>query len=154
MDNERIKYHACPLCNSTDIRRLTSANCTQHEIWREPLEPFITWMTCADCEHVFTDGYFTDEALNILFGTTQDRRVVGIDIEPHGITSAKMVERVVGAVGLPHDRLWLDVGFGNGSLLMTAKEFGFDVFGIDLRKQNLEDIGKFGFPLITGRCNP
>ena len=61
-----------------------------------------------------------------------------------------MVERVVQAIGLPHDRLWLDIGFGNGSLLMTAKEFGFDVFGIDLRKKNVEDIEQFGIPAYHG----
>jgi hypothetical protein len=51
---------------------------------------------------------------------------------------------------LPRDRLWLDIGFGNGSLLMTAKEFGFDVFGIDLRKKNVEDIEQFGIPAYHG----
>jgi 2-polyprenyl-3-methyl-5-hydroxy-6-metoxy-1,4-benzoquinol methylase len=61
-----------------------------------------------------------------------------------------MVERVVEASGFPNDRLWLDVGFGNGSLLMTAKEFGFEVFGIDLRKKNVEDIEKFGITAYHG----
>jgi 2-polyprenyl-3-methyl-5-hydroxy-6-metoxy-1,4-benzoquinol methylase len=61
-----------------------------------------------------------------------------------------MVERVVEAIGLPRDRLWLDIGFGNGSLLMTDKEFGFNVFGIDLRKKNVEDIEQFGIPAYHG----
>jgi SAM-dependent methyltransferase len=150
VDNERIQYHACPLCQSTDIRPLASVNCTGHEMWREPLEPSITWMNCADCEHVFTEGYFTDEALNVLFGRTLHQQTVGNDIETHRNISAKMVERVVTTFGLPYNRLWLDVGFGNGSLLMTAREFGFDVFGIDLRKQNVEDIEKFGIPAYHG----
>lgn len=108
------------------------------------------WMTCADCEHVFTEGYFTDEALNVLFGNTQDQQVVGNDIERHRLISAKMVQRVVEAIGIPNDRLWLDVGFGNGSLLMTAKEFGFEAFGIDLRKKNVEDIKAFGISAHYG----
>jgi 2-polyprenyl-3-methyl-5-hydroxy-6-metoxy-1,4-benzoquinol methylase len=144
MENERITYDACPLCQSTDIRPLTTVNCTGHEMWREPLEPTITWMKCLDCRHVFTEGYFTDAALNVLFGNTQHQQIVGSDIEFHRNISAKMVDRVAKAVGLPSNNLWLDIGFGNGSLLMTAKEFGFDVFGVDLRKQNVEDIEKFG----------
>ncbi len=119
-------------------------------MWREPLEPFITWVQCGQCRHVFTDGYFTDAALNILFGNTQEQQIVGNDIERHRNISAKMVERVVQTIGLPEDRLWLDVGFGNGSLLMTAKEFGFDVFGLDLRKRSVDEIQQFGIHAYCG----
>ena len=99
---------------------------------------------------MFTEGYFTEAALDVLFGNTQDMQVVGNDIEYHRNISAKMVQRVVEALGLPDDRLWLDIGFGNGSLLMTAKEFGFEVFGIDLRKKNVEDLQELGIPAHHG----
>ena len=111
------------------------------------------WVRCAQCEHVFTEGYFTDEALDLLFTNAQHDQVVGNDIELQRNISAKMVDRVVNTVGLPNDHLWLDVGFGSGSLLMTANEFGFDVFGVDLRKKNVEDIRDFGFPRITSPWN-
>lgn len=151
MENERIKYSACPLCNSADIRLLGRADCTGHAMWRDPLDPYISWMTCGSCGHVFTEGYFTDAALNVLFGNTQDQQIVGYEIEHHRYISAKMVERVVESLGLPNDNaLWVDVGFGNGSLLMTAKEFGFDVLGIDLRKKNVEDLEQFGIPAYHG----
>ena len=146
MENERVKYAACPLCQSADIHVYANVNCTGNSRWHEPLEPTMVWMTCANCHHVFTEGYFTDEALSVLFEGTIDEQVVGLDIEHHRYISAKMVQRVVEAVGMPDGRLWLDVGFGNGSLLMTAKEFGFDVFGIDLRKKNVEDVATFGIP--------
>jgi SAM-dependent methyltransferase len=119
-------------------------------MWREPLEPFISWLKCGQCEHIFTEGYFTDAALDVLFGDTQRRQVVGTDMELQRNTSAKMVERVVNTLGLPDGRLWLDVGFGNGSLLMTANEFGFDVFGVDLRENNVADIGNYGIPAYHG----
>jgi hypothetical protein len=61
-----------------------------------------------------------------------------------------MVERVETVIGLPRCRLWLDVGFGNGSLLMTAQEFGFQPFGIDLRKQNVDDLIGLGIPAYHG----
>jgi SAM-dependent methyltransferase len=150
LENERIIYSTCPLCESADIRPLATINCTGNPRWREPLEPFMNWVTCGQCEHIFTEGYYTDEALDVLFGNTLEQQVVGQNIKWGRDISAKMVERVLTALGLPNDRLWLDVGFGNGSLLMTAKEFGFEVFGIDLRKKNVEDIGNFGIPAYHG----
>jgi 2-polyprenyl-3-methyl-5-hydroxy-6-metoxy-1,4-benzoquinol methylase len=150
VQNERILYTACPLCDSADIRPFATVNCTGHAMWREPLEPFINWLQCGACEHIFTDGYFTAEALDVLFGSTHQQQTVGVDMEFHRRTSAEMVQRVVETIGLPDGRLWLDVGFGNGSLLMTAKEFGFEVFGVDLRKRNVEDIQEFGIPAHHG----
>jgi hypothetical protein len=151
MENERIKYAACPLCGSPDIRPLSTVNCAGHSMWQAPLEPTISWVKCGDCEHVFTDGYFTDAALEVLFSNTQPVQTVGPEhMEHQRQISARMVERVVDASGLPHDRLWLDVGFGSGSLLMTAKEFGFEVFGVDLRRQNVDEIRKFGISAHHG----
>lgn len=150
MENERTAYTACPLCRSAEIREFARVDCTGHARWRPPLEPFMTWMTCGGCGHQFTAGYFTPEALGVLFQSTNDEQIVGVGIEAQRIISAKMVERVVERVGLPDGRLWLDVGFGNGSLLLTAKEFGFGVLGIDLRQKNVEDIRTLGVPAHHG----
>ena len=150
MENERIKYAACPLCGSAEIHPLSTVDCSGHAMWRAPLERTICWMTCGSCEHVFTDGYFTDEALQFIMSNTQDSQSVGDQLEYNRHISAKMVERVVDASGSPNNRLWLDVGLGNGSLLMTAKEFGFEVLGLDLRVKNIEDMRKFGFTAYHG----
>ena len=40
---------------------------------------------------------------------------------------------------------WLDVGFGNGSLLFTAEEWGFTPVGIDLRPANVAALRALGF---------
>lgn len=150
MENERIKYDVCPLCQSADISLYGTADITGNERWREPLERTLSWMQCGNCGHIFTEGYFTAEALNILFANTHDSQIVGKDIEHHRNISAKMVARVTQELDLPDDRLWVDIGFGNGSLLMTAKEFGFDVFGVDLRKKNVEDLEAFRIPAYHG----
>jgi 2-polyprenyl-3-methyl-5-hydroxy-6-metoxy-1,4-benzoquinol methylase len=144
MDNERIRYTACPLCQSAAIRAIVKADLRGFPRWHEPLEPSMIWMKCEDCEHVFTEGYFTDEALSVVFETTNEAQIVGLDFERQRHVAAKMVERVTEVIGLPDSRLWLDVGFGSGSLLMTAKEFGFEVFGVDLRKKNVDSIAAFG----------
>lgn len=43
----------------------------------------------------------------------------------------------------------LDVGFGNGSLLLTAAEWGFRVMGLDMRPANVNALQEFG---IAGYC--
>jgi 2-polyprenyl-3-methyl-5-hydroxy-6-metoxy-1,4-benzoquinol methylase len=40
---------------------------------------------------------------------------------------------------------WLDVGFGNGSLLFTAEEWGYRPVGIDLRKDNVQALKNLGY---------
>ena len=40
--------------------------------------------------------------------------------------------------------VWLDVGFGNGSLLLTAQEYGFEPIGVDLRKDGVLALKSLG----------
>ena len=46
---------------------------------------------------------------------------------------------------------WLDVGFGNGSLLFTAEEWGFTPVGLDLRKDNVAMLKSLGY---EAHCAP
>lgn len=121
-------------------------------MWAPPLEPEMVWVTCGACDHNFTDGYYTEEALKIIFGNAPNNVSVGLDIEAWRNISAKMVERVVNKIGLPEAgrTSWIDVGFGNGSLLMTAQEFGFEPFGIDLNETGVIDIRKLGISAYYG----
>jgi SAM-dependent methyltransferase len=57
-----------------------------------------------------------------------------------------MVEKVVRHATLG---AWLDVGFGNASLLLTAQEWGFDPVGLDLRRDNVDALQKMG---IQAHC--
>ena len=159
MENERIRYKACPLCWSAEIRPFITVNYSQSQFWHEPMEPTIVWVQCGKCEHIFTEGYFTDEALNTLFTNTPVQEddfpllpppTAGDHTEWRRNVSAKMVDRVINVIGLPEDRLWIDVGFGKGSLLMTAKEFGFSVFGLDLRERQVEEIRRMGISAYAG----
>ena len=55
--------------------------------------------------------------------------------------SAKIVEKVSRHAGAG---AWLDVGFGNASLLFTAQEYGFEPVGLDLRRQNVDQLAALG----------
>lgn len=99
------------------------------------------WNSCEGCGHVFTDGYFTEEACQLIFGKTHDHQKVGGDLEKNRIVSARMIEKVLPYASEGH---WLDVGFGNGSLLFTAQEFGFSPIGIDLRADTVRVMNELG----------
>lgn len=99
-------------------------------------------MRCGDCEHVFTDGFFSDEANAVIFAKTHDYQKPGSQFEKQRYVSARIVEKVAHYV---NSGLWLDVGFGNGSLLFTAEEWGFKPIGLDMRSSSVEVMRRLGF---------
>lgn len=141
-----ILYKACPLCNSQDMKVLVQADCTRHALYNPILAPVMTWKQCAACAHVFTEGYFTDDTARVVFSKTHDNQKVGHDIERQRYVSARMVERVLPFADSGH---WLDIGFGNASLLFTAHEYGFTPVGTDLRADNVAALKQAG---IEAHC--
>jgi len=134
MQKERQIYSECPLCSGKDIVPICEADWTQHPLFAKTggqLSSLMTWVQCRNCGHQFTEGYFTTEAFSLLMAETNDGQVVNRNFEAQRAVASRMIEKV-----LPHANhgLWLDVGFGNGALLMAAKEYGFDVVGCDLRE--------------------
>jgi len=142
LGSPRIAYGSCPLCGGTDIPAIIEADCTRHAMYRQELPPTMKWHNCESCGHIFTEGYFTDDALSLLFSNTHENQVVGHDMEAQRAISAVMVARVA---RYRRDGDWLDVGFGNGSLLFTAEEFGYRPVGTDLRKQGVEMMRQLGY---------
>jgi SAM-dependent methyltransferase len=140
----RIPYEACPLCDCRDMVEVHTAVCTLHPLYKSALPPTQRWLRCGACEHVFVDGYFTEEALRVLFSGANPSQAPGYEVESTRYVSARMVESV-GALRPGREGRWLDVGFGNGSLLTTAAEFGWDVVGIDLREENVRQMRAWGF---------
>ena len=107
----------------------------------------MNWLECADCAHAFTDGYLSPEVIAVVFSQTHENQRPGYQFEAQRMISSKIVERVARFVT---DGKWLDVGFGNGSLLFTAQEWGFDPVGLDLRRESVEAMKKLG---VAAYCN-
>jgi protein O-GlcNAc transferase len=141
--NPRTLYTACPLCDGPEIPFLREADCTRHPLYSPQLPPTVRWHRCTKCQHVFTDGYFTTAATDILFGRTNANQEVGHDIERQRFVSARMVERVARHARPGRD--WLDVGAGNGSLIFTADEFGYKATALDLRRDTVTALQRLGF---------
>jgi len=163
---DRIAYDACPLCASRDFSSLRTDNCSRHPLYQQSVEgaeeknrltPFMQWCRCRACGHVFTDGYFTPEAFARLTRAVNQGQIVGADFERQRMVAARMIEKV-----LPFavSGSWLDVGFGNGALLMAAQEYGFEAVGCDLRpaavtalqavgiEAHLSDIAQLNLPRL------
>lgn len=137
----RLLYDACPLCSAPEISALRTGDCSRHPLYKPVIAPTMAWMRCAACGHVFTDGYFTDEASAEIFSATNPNQQPGAAFEKNRYLSARIVERVARYVS---DGCWLDVGFGNGSLLFTAEEWGFEPQGLDLRPSTAEGLRRLG----------
>lgn len=101
----------------------------------------MTWLRCESCSHVFTDGYFSPEVASVVFSKAHENQKPASDMERQRPISARVVERVARHVS---EGAWLDVGFGNGSLLFTAAEWGFEPVGIDLRQSSVDAMARFG----------
>jgi SAM-dependent methyltransferase len=139
---ERVLYEACPLCGSKEIAHERSADVSRYPIWKPPLSPTMNWMRCGGCDHSFADGYFTEAALEVVFDEIHPHQRPGHEVEKNRYASAPIIEKVMAHKS---GGLWLDLGFGNGSLLFTADEYGFETFGLDLRPEVVEDLQELGF---------
>jgi SAM-dependent methyltransferase len=138
----RIPFDACPLCRGQTIKILCHADCSGHPLYNQIIPRVMNWMRCDDCTHVFTDGYFPPDLLNTIFQRTHENQKPGWNFEQQRNLSARMVENVARYVD---GGAWLDVGFGNGSLLFTAEEWGFESVGLDLRPASVEAMCKLDF---------
>lgn len=138
---ERTPYLACPLCDASELTDVGTGNCSHHPLYHPSLSPNIHWKQCRACSHVFTAGYFTPEACQLIFSKTNENQQVGYGIEQQRGISARMVEKVIPFVSAGR---WLDIGFGNGSLLFTAQEYGFLATGLDLRQENVQRAREMG----------
>lgn len=137
----RIMFDGCPLCTRHNTVTLKLAGCQHHPLFNPVVAPVMTWMQCQDCGHVYTDGYFTPAVLDIIFAHTHEHQKPGATFEQQRPISARMVECVARYI---KDGPWLDVGFGNGSLLFTAQEWGFSPVGLDLRPASVEAMRRLG----------
>ena len=137
-----VAYDACPVCDGDDIPYQIEARVSDHPLYKAELPPTVKWRACEGCGHFFTEGYFTPEAREIVVSSILPEQEVGNEAGRRRKISARIVERVARHVPAGE---WLDVGTGNGSLLFTAAEWGYDLLGMDRRIDTVERLLKLGF---------
>ena len=151
----RIAFHQCPLCGSGEFQAFLGADCSKHPLFQPSLPASVNWMRCGACSHVFTEGYFDETIAASHFYKKQLGESVGYEMEKLRTGSARIVERVCRHLSHAdrHKALgsWLDVSFGNGSLLFTAEEWGFSPVGLDPRPENVRVLAGLGFEAHHGK---
>ena len=138
----RLLFDACPLCAERGFAVLRTGDCSRHPLYRPVVAPVMTWMRCEACGHVFTDGYFSPEVAAEIFQRTNARAAAGRAPSSRTAWSRRASSSAWRAMSRPAH--WLDVGFGNGSLLFTAQEWGFKPIGLDLRPSSVEALQRLG----------
>lgn len=148
-------YSACPLCGGQEAALLGKVDCTKHVLWHEPLPATLDWLKCGGCGHIFTHSFYTADGLAELFSRANPEQVTVTDWERVRYTWSATVNRVLQT--LPDRDLlfdgklrWLDVGCGNGGLVSTAAEFGFEAIGLDTREEAVNKIREMGYPAHCG----
>ena len=133
----RELYKSCPLCSSLNFDIINQSDCSQHPSYSKELPSSMIWMECSNCNHIFTNGYFNEDALKLIFNSTQVSQEVGNNVEVNRPVSARIIDKIT-----PYKSkgIWLDIGSGNGSLLFTAQEYGFNPVGLDLRYKTVQDM--------------
>jgi len=137
IEEARIAYVACPLCESADFSEHRLSDCAHHPLYRPSIPSRMRWLRCTNCGHVFIEGYFSPSALDVIFADANPHQLPGHNWHGARAVSARMVEKVIAEAGAANG-WWLDVGFGNGALLGAAQEYGFEPIGLDLRRSNVE----------------
>lgn len=146
-------YLACPLCDGGSVT-LGFANCSRHGLWHEPLPPTIEWMRCPSCGHVHSRGYWTAAGLVEVCRRASASQLAGSagSLAAKRATWAPVVDRVAGLLGGYQALLtrasrpvWVNVGCGNGALVMTAADCGFAAVGLDIRTEAVARIQRLGF---------
>jgi 2-polyprenyl-3-methyl-5-hydroxy-6-metoxy-1,4-benzoquinol methylase len=149
--NLQIEYQACPLCKGIGAS-IGTADCTRHPLWHDPLPRFLEWMRCTNCNHVYTRYYWSEEGLKEVFAKANAHQLVGGEPDTKRTIWAPVVERSLRALGgyrstmnKEHSPVWIDVGCGDGALIMTAADFGFHAIGLDARADAVARIQALGF---------
>lgn len=152
-------YAGCPLCEHA-ARELGVADCQRHSLWHDGLPTTLQWMQCEACHHVFTRHYWTEQGLAEVFKRAHEGQLAGSGQVSPDAKRAKwlpVVERVVALLGGYQAMLsyqpaasWVDVGCGDGALMMTAADFGFEAVGIDAWHETVARLAALGFRAFQG----
>lgn len=143
LSEARVLYMACPLCDAKGLVEEQIGDCRNHPRYHPEIPSRMRWVRCQACAHVFTEGYLSQRAQDIVFQSPIPYQRPGADWHGTRTISARIVEKARAALGGVRGR-WLDVGFGNGALLGAADEYGFAVVGLDLRVENVELMRLYG----------
>lgn len=132
-------YKGCPLCDNpiNACVAIHEADARKHNLYDARLPEKMIWRRCAKCGHVFTETYWTEAGLEIIFSRTQPMQTAANlqFFEAHRAPAARMIETLLSINDPLERKTLLDIGCGNGALVGVATEFGLNALGVDPREE-------------------
>lgn len=125
----------CPICGE-EGRRHSCYNAITNPQFTRGFDPIRLWMYCDSCHHIFAANYPTDLAA-VLRSTVHDSHLCP---NPAIFPALGSILRNIKQLA-PGNR-FLEIGVGAGEMAAVAKEFLFDVTGIDIRPAYAEAVSK------------
>lgn len=132
---EQTQVTHCPMCGQ-EGRKHSCYNAITKPDFTPGFDPIRLWLYCDCCHHVFASTYPTD------LGGVLRGHAHGSHLSPrHEVFPA--LGRVLSNIRrkAPGNRL-LEIGVGAGEMAAVAKEFLFDVTGLDIRPAYAEAVSR------------
>ncbi|GMK38273.1 hypothetical protein PCCS19_13270 [Paenibacillus sp. CCS19] len=120
------KVTKCPLCGSGGAP-YAAFNVTTSIDFLHGFHPVRLWMACDDCHHLFAHNYPVQ--LNDILSNS----AFEFNLKPKPHLFPLLSSIVMNITNLAPGRKLLEVGVGAGEFSAVAKEFLFDVTGLDIR---------------------
>lgn len=136
----RIAFDSCPLCKGKG-QTLKTTRCDP----RGTAPRDLTWMQCADCDHVYAQHYYVGAGRDELLSVVAPEQTFGGDLNLQRWTWSGILNRIAAQLGSVEGKKLVDVGIGNGGCLFTAAEMGFEAVGIDIRPNVLRTPRALGY---------
>lgn len=130
-------------------------------MWHPPLPENLVWMRCGKCDHSFTESYWTADGLSEVFSKINTDQMLGAGEDPDAKRS-DWAETVTAAIDLSggystlmgdETPVWVDVGCGNGYLMMLANEAGFAELGLDTRPETVGRLTQYSYNAVVADFN-
>lgn len=132
---EQTYVSQCPICGEEGTKH-SCYNAVTNPQFTRGFDPIRLWMYCDSCHHIFAANYPTDLG-DVLRSTSH---VSHLCPDPSIFPALGAILRSIKQVA-PGNRL-LEIGVGAGEMAAVAKEFLFDVTGIDIRPAYAEAASK------------
>jgi protein O-GlcNAc transferase len=151
VDALQSAYAGCPLC-AAPSDTIGFAHCATQAAWHAPLPPAIEWQRCAGCGHVHTRHFWTAAGVAELARNAAVQSATEYaPLEARRAGWTTMVEKAMAMLGgpaavlnRPGKPVWVDVGSGDGSLVMAALDYGFAAIGLDTRTERVSRMQALG----------
>lgn len=139
---DEVDVRDCPLCG-TPGQSHAAYNCVMNSDFNPRFSPVRLWRRCESCDHLFAAGYpvHMDDALH-------DHH---LPMVPNPARYAGISTSISKLVPFAAGRSLLEIGPGAGEFGAVAQEMGFDVTGLELRRDWAAQItAMFGYPVEVG----